>query len=216
MSYVTRKNNFQKICLSVFIVSLVSICGCTSAEEKRARCHDEIVTLYNEHIEEASTISNTEIMSKCDQAIEQFPDLAIAYELKGLLLWGEGKLKPAWENYRKALELAPFDEDTLANAREVASQLNGTLVNVDESGKVQTVPFKNISLDEYGQCTEEVRFNLCLIGLGIGEKVKRKVLAGSTTKTYVFGLVSRICGDNQVPATCQVRDIARFPDISGS
>jgi len=32
---------------------------------------------------------------------------------------------------------------------------------------------------------------------------------------YKTRLVSRICGDIQVPATCQVHDIRRFADISG-
>ncbi len=31
----------------------------------------------------------------------------------------------------------------------------------------------------------------------------------------ILGLVSRICGDIQVPATCQVHDIRRFAGISG-
>ncbi len=178
--------NFRVVHLTILLVFLVSVFGCTSAEEKRAMRQNEITSLYNDYVEEVTSLANTEILSKCDSAIEKFPDLAIAHELKGLIFSEEGKLKPAWENYRKAVELAPFDADTLANAREVALLLNGTFIKVDENGKVQTVPFKQISLEEYGQCTEGVRFKVCLISLGIGEAVKKKILSESKTETYVF------------------------------
>jgi tetratricopeptide (TPR) repeat protein len=170
----------------VFFVFLISVFGCTSTEEKRAMRQNEITNLYNEYVEEVTTLSKEEILSKCDLAIEKFPDLAIAYELKGLIFWDEGELKPAWENYQKAVELAPFDADTLANAREVGLLLNGTFIRVDENGKVQTLSFKKISLEEYGQCTEGVRFKVCMISLGIGEAVKKKILSESKTETYVF------------------------------
>jgi hypothetical protein len=178
--------NFRTVSLTLFLVFLASVYGCTSAEEKRAIRHDEITNLYNEYVDEVSLLSKTEILSKCDLAIEQFPDLAIAYELKGLIFYEEDKLKPAWENYKKAVKLAPFDADTLANAREVALLLNGTFVKVDENGKVKSIPFKKISLEEYEQCTEGVRFKLCMISLGIGKAVLGKILTESSTETYVF------------------------------
>jgi len=178
--------NFRAVSLTVFLVFLTSVYGCTSAEEKRAIRQNEITNMYNEYVEEISSLSKTEILSKCDLAIEQSPDLSIAYELKGRIFYEEGKLKPAWENYNKAVKLAPNDADTLANAREVALLLNGTFVKVDENGNVTSIPFKEISLEEYEQCTEGVRFKLCMISLGIGEAVKGKILTESKTETYVF------------------------------
>ena len=44
---------------------------------------------------------------------------------------------------------------------------------------------------------------------------KYRLLFEKIVNGLVFGLVSRICGDIQVPATCQVHDIRRFADISG-
>jgi hypothetical protein len=178
--------NFRAVNLAVFFVFLLSVFGCTSTEEKRVMRQNEITNLYNQYVEEVAPLSKTEILSKCDLAIEKFPDLGIAYELKGLIFWEEGKLKPAWENYQKAVELTPFDADTLANAREVGLLLNGTFIRVDENGKVQTIPFNKISLEEYGQCTEGVRFKVCMVSLGIGEAVKKKILSESKTETYIF------------------------------
>lgn len=182
----TRKRTLRTFGLAVLVAVMACVIGCTSAEEKRARMQSEITQLYNDYIEDLTSLSEPEILAKCDEAIEKFPELAIAYELKGLVYWEEAELEPAWENYHKALELTPFDEDTLANAREVAMQWNGTFIRVDDNGKLELLPFREIYLDEYKQCTEGLRFQVCRIGLGIGAAVKRKILSEHQTQTYVF------------------------------
>lgn len=182
----TKATTSRTVGLVVLVVVMACLIGCTSAEEKRARLQNEITQLYNDYIEDLTSLSEPEILSQCDEAIERYPDLAIAYELKGLVYWEEAKLEPAWENYQKAIELAPYDEDTLANAREVAMQWNGTFIRVDEDGKVALLPFRKISLDEYVQCPEGIRYQVCRIGLGIGAAVKRKILSENKTQTYVF------------------------------
>lgn len=65
-------------------------------------------------------------------------------------------------------------------------QWNGTFIRVDENGKVELLPFRKISLEEYKQCAEGLRFQVCRIGLGIGAAVKRKILSENKTQTYVF------------------------------
>ena len=161
---MTYLKNFKDV---VFLIVLVALFGCTSTEEKRAMCNDEIKGIYNDYIDEITSLSEAEITAICDQAIEKFPDLAIAYEMKGLVFQENNNLKMAWENYQKAVQFAPSDADTLANAQEVAFAFKGIWISVDESGNIQSVPFQDISLEEYAQCADGVRHLWCTVALNI-------------------------------------------------
>ncbi|GAB6095511.1 hypothetical protein JCM14469_17630 [Desulfatiferula olefinivorans] len=137
------------------------ISGCTSQEEKCARLHQEITGIYNDYVAETSTMSENQMMSACDAALETCPGLSIAYELKGLVHWEADRLNDAWTHYRKALELAPASEETLEDAQRVAFSAAGLHIEVGEDGRVQTRPFKDITLSDYAGCPDSVRRLWC-------------------------------------------------------
>lgn len=177
---------YRLISFAVILTCMLFVCACTSAKKKQEMRKNAITLLYNDYIDGISTLSTAEIVSKCDQAIKDFPYLAIAYELKGMIYREEGELKPAWENYKKAVELSPYDEDTLASAREVALQLNGSFIRINEDTSIQLIPFKKVSLEEYTQGTDEWRFKLCTIALGLGKAATKKTIRESNNTTAVF------------------------------
>lgn len=152
--------------------------ACTSPEEKCAALEGTIIKMYNEYVDEISTLTEKQMLATCDQAIEKCPNLAIAHEMKGLLYWDADNLKEALKYYRKALELAPGNEDTLADARLLAFSADGTHVTIGEDGRLTSMPFQNITLAEYARCDSSIRLQWC-------ESALNKRVANKQTKVLV-------------------------------
>jgi tetratricopeptide (TPR) repeat protein len=168
------------------------IFGCTSAEEKCAMLGEEIKYLYNDFIDETSSFTESQILTQCDQAIEKCPNLAIAYEMKGLVQWENDNLKEALKNYKKAVELEPQNADILSDARQLAFNADGSYIDVDENGRITSTPFQKITLEEYAQCSDSVRMEWCEYILSSRPENKQTTVLvdqnGDEIETMEFGM----------------------------
>jgi len=72
---------------------------------------DALRLYYQKYYEEA--------IKRCDEAISQVPTLALAYIRKGSIYFAQGNYQRSREEYRKALQHDPGNEEVLAQLRRI-------------------------------------------------------------------------------------------------
>lgn len=186
----------KTVCLLSLFWGFLFVSGCTSAQEKCLALREEVKGLYNDYVDEISALTKSQIMAHCDQVIEKCPALALAYELKGLIQWDNDNLKGAFRNYRKAVELEPGSRDTLDNAGMVAFLAEGVFISVGEDGRIASIPFPEITLGQYAECSDELRELWCEKSFNRLPRKRKTVTlvdqSGNEVDTMEFGYTYRI------------------------
>ncbi|MBN1319003.1 MAG: hypothetical protein JXA42_26205 [Anaerolineales bacterium] len=93
------------------------------------------------HLDRAYDLENQglfrEALSECNLAIQAGPDLAEAYNLKGIILDQLGDAGGAIEAYRKAIELWPDFDEAIQNLQEAREDMEAPQVEVDQNKLVK-------------------------------------------------------------------------------
>jgi len=141
--------------------SVALLCGCGIFGTSCAELDTELRLLYNSFIEETTELTAAEILQQCSRATQRCPDLLIAFELAGLVCWKNNRLNEALEHYKKAVSLAPDDQEILEDAMAVAFKAQEAYLYIAADGNIQTGPFSTITLEEYARIPRTARLLWC-------------------------------------------------------
>ena len=169
MTFVSFMQNQQAgaIRLAVAIFSVFFLTACMTVEEKCTEVENELTDTFNAYIDEKPGLTAPQIMRQCKRALEQCPDLAIAYELMGMVELERKHIKACLRNYTKSIELEPSNEDLLSEARGIMFLKNGKYLYINDAGRVKAAPYKTITVEEYAELPDDARMVWCTAKLGI-------------------------------------------------